>query len=291
MTQQDIYQTVTNAIIEAIENGQTGDKFTLPWDGGHSGLPVNAATGKAYRGINVPSLWAYQLERGYSSPHWATYKQWKELGAQVKKGEKAASVVFWKAIVVDENQEAPEGEARMIAKWSKVFNAEQVDGYAIPETDTSGGQAETIEEVEIFIRETKADIRRGGNRAYYNATKDYIALPDLHMYRDTATTTATEAYYATALHELTHWTGAESRLDRTSPKRFGDKDYAYEELVAELGAAMLCAMLGITSSTREDHAQYIDGWLNALKNNKTYIFSAASKAQRAVDYLFTLQPQ
>ncbi|MEM8488911.1 MAG: zincin-like metallopeptidase domain-containing protein [Bacteroidota bacterium] len=285
----DIYQTVTDAIIAAIESGQTAEKFVMPWDG-FTSLPLNASTGKSYRGINIPMLWVHQMERRCCSGYWATYKQWQELGAQVRKGEKGAGIVFWKLLDVEPEEDNDEGETRMFARWSTVFNADQVDGFTIPASENQGN-ARIIETAEDFMAATGARITHGGTRAYYQRGTDTIALPEQSSFHDTPTSTATEAYYSTALHELTHWTGAPKRLDRKKGKRFGDADYAFEELIAELGAAMLCATLGITSSTRPDHAHYIDGWLKALKNDKRFIFSAASQAQKAADYLLSLQPE
>jgi antirestriction protein ArdC len=287
MTRTDIYQTVTNDIIAAIEAGQTSEKFTLPWAGAH-GLPTNAATSNVYRGINIPVLWAHQQRHGYSSHQWATYKQWQALGAQVKKGEKASSIVFWKNIETQES-EAEETQPRMVARWSAVFNADQVEGYQPATIKQGSNVVDTIMHVEHFINNTKAIIIHGGTQAFYDLQKDMITLPERNLFRGTEERTAVEAYYATALHELTHWTGAGHRLDRFTDMT--KHHYAYEELIAELGSAMLCTLLNITGNSRHDHAQYIDGWLRALKNNKMYIFSAASKAQKAVDFLYGLQPK
>lgn len=288
-TKKDIYQTVTDAIIAAIESGQTKDKFVMPWEGLHS-LPMNACTGKSYRGINIPMLWAHQMEKGYQSGYWGTYKQWLEIGAQVRKGEKGTCIVFWKVLDIEPEDDNEEAESRMFARWSTVFNADQVEGFDIP-TEKREGAAQLMETAEGFIAATGATIETGGNSAYYHPAKDAITLPERDIFHDTPTSTATEAYYSTVLHELTHWTGAPQRLDRKRGKKYGDAEYAFEELIAELGAAMLCAMLGITSSTRADHAHYIDGWLKALKNDKRFIFSAASQAQKATDFLFSLQPE
>lgn len=285
----DIYQSVTTAIIAAIESGQTAEKFVMPWAGFHT-LPMNACTGKTYRGINIPVLWAQQMGKSYQSGYWGTYKQWQEVGAQVRKGEKGTSIVFWKLLDVEPEDDNDEAETRMFARWSVVFNADQVEGFEIP-TEERQGTARMIETAEDFMTATGATIRTGGTRAYYHRREDYIALPDRDIFHDTPTSTATEAYYSTALHELTHWTGAAQRLDRKKGKHYGDADYAFEEMIAELGAAMSCAMLGITSSTRPDHAHYIDGWLKALKSDKRFIFSAASHAQKAIDYLWSYQPE
>lgn len=288
MSKQDIYQTVTNTIIAAIENGQTAEKFEMPWSG-FSSIPLNAQTGKTYRGVNIPMLWVTQMHEGYSSGYWGTYKQWQERGAQVKKGEKGTQIVFWKSFEIEPQDGSGEPETRMVARWSTVFNADQVDGFTIPVGHAAAGEAKIIDAAETFMADTGAIIKRGGDRAYYHKTQDYIALPDLSLFHDTKTSTATEAFYSTALHELTHWSGAEHRLNREKGRKYGDTKYAFEELVAELGAAMLCAALGISSGTRPDHAQYIDGWLKALKSDKKFIFSAASQAQKAADYLIGQQ--
>lgn len=199
--------------------------------------------------------------------------------------------MFWKEIEIEPQGDDEEGETRMFARWSVVFNADQVDGFEIPVSGDGKGEAEILEGAESFLKATGADIRQGGSRACYDRTGDYIALPDRGLFHDTDTSTATEGFYSTALHELTHWSGAPHRLNREKGKSFGDSAYAFEELTAELGAAMLCASLGITGSTRADHAQYIDGWLKALKDDKKFIFAAASQAQKAADYLKSLQPE
>lgn len=284
---EDIYQSVTNSIIEAIESGQTADKYQMPW-AGYNSIPMNATSGKAYRGVNIPVLWVHQMKGGYKSGLWGTYKQWAEKGAQVRKGEKGSHIVFWKTLEIEPQDDNVEGETRMFARWSVVFNADQVEGFTIPEPKHEG-HAERIAAADQFASQTKAVIKTGSGEAYFDRLADTIAMPDMGRFFDTVTSTATEGYYSTLLHELTHWSGAASRLNRAQGKRYGDHGYAFEELVAELGSAMLCAMLGITTSTRADHAQYIDGWLKALKDDKRFIFSAASQAQKAVDYLASLQ--
>ncbi len=286
---EDIYQTVTNAIIEAIEAGQTADKYQMPW-AGYNSIPMNAVSGKTYRGVNIPVLWVHQMKGGFKSGLWGTYKQWAEKGAQVRKGEKGSYIVFWKTLDIAAKDDNEEAETRMFARWSVVFNADQVDGFTIPEA-THEGEAASIAAADQFVMNSGAVIKPGQDGAFYHKTEDYIGIPDMSRFHDTKTSSATEAYYSTLLHELTHWTGADHRLEREKGKRFGDSNYAFEELVAEVGSAMLCAALGITSSTRADHAQYIDGWLKALKDDKRFIFSAASQAQKAVDYLASLQPE
>jgi len=237
MAKQDIYQSVTNAIITAIENGQTGDKFVLPWNR-CSALPQNARTEKQYRGVNVPLLWAWQIERNYQSGIWATYRQWQDMGAQVKKGAKGVQIVFWKTVTSEPSADNQEGETRMFARWSTVFNADQVDNFNIEKPDFEPCEIQSIAMADALIDSTGADIRHGEANAYYNAGQDYINLPCPEEFKETKTSTATQNYYSTAFHELTHWTGAKHRLDREAHKKYGDNIYAFEELIAELGSAM-----------------------------------------------------
>lgn len=287
MTRTDLYTDVTNNIATAIENGLANDRWELPWHG-FSDMPQNATTKKIYRGVNVPLLWVFQMERGYKSGLWATYNQWHECGAQVRKGEKGAPIVFWKSVEVDEENSADEQKTRMFARYSTVFNSDQVDGF---ELITQEKRAEIIlkDDCTHFVNSTGALIEHGHPYACYRPSDDKIYMPQTDIFRATGNNTATENYYSTLFHELTHWTGAGFRLDRLAKEGFGKADYAFEELVAELGAAMLCAGLGATPCPRPDHAQYIKSWLKALGNDTRFIFSAASQAQKAVDYLHSLQ--
>jgi len=279
----DILQTVTNSIVEAIENLPTGADFVLPWTQS-TDFPVNALTKKHYRGGNILSLWVAQMVKGFTSPHWATYKQWTELGAQVKKGEKCSYIVFWKTVTIEPTKEGGEEETRMIGRASMVFNSEQVEGWTPPAV-TERPLFDRIAFAEKVVAATGAEIHISNQGAFYSRKDDYIGMPDAQSFIDTKTSTAQENYYSTLFHELTHWTGAESRLSRTKGKKFGDADYAYEELVAELGAAFLCAATGISPEPRQDHAHYLASWLKALKKEKTFLFSAASQSQKALDYI------
>ena len=283
MTKIDIYQDVTNRIIKALEKGLDG-QFELPWHG-ISQIPENAHTGKKYKGVNVPLLWVYQFSEGYQSGIWATYKQWQERGAQVRKGEKASQILFWKMMEQKPNQDNEEQSFRMFARWSRVFNADQVEGFNL-ENEFIPSHIEQMAAADALIQATGADIRHDEIKAFYAPTGDYINMPPSERFKDTADSTATENYYSTLFHELTHWTGAKQRLDRFALEKFSKADYAFEELVAELGAAMTCAMTGVTPLPRADHAKYIACWLKALADDKKFIFSAASHAQKAVDYLY-----
>lgn len=285
----DIHQEITTRIVDAIE---TAGDFRLPWiksTVGSFARPVNITSKNPYNGVNVVSLWVSALAADYPSNIWGTYRQWQEKGCQVRKGEKSSLVVFYKTFEVEGvNEQTGEVEAgeRMIARASRVFNAAQVEGFEIvaeelPEEPTFN----PIERAETFAAATGAQIEEGGDKACFIPSRDMIRMPDRRRFTGTETTTAAEGFYSTLAHELVHWSGAEKRLDRDLSGRFGDESYAIEELVAELGAAFLCADLGITPEPREDHACYIKNWLAVLKNDKKAIFTAAAKASQAVTWL------
>ena len=280
---QDIYQTITNQIISAIESGKA--TYKMPWHkmSADSFAPVNAASKKHYRGVNVLSLWAAADHRGYPTGFWATYKQWQELGAQVRSGEKSALVVFWKTKDLEE-EDASEGEEKkagrcaVFARGYSVFNAAQVDGWTAPQPEENTKNAR-IEHAESFFSRIGADIRHGGNRACYSPVTDHIQMPEFFAFTDPV------SYYSVLSHESTHWSGAAGRLNRQLANRFGDEAYALEELIAELSAAFLCSSLYLSNTPRADHAGYVASWLKVLKDDKRAIFTAASKAQQAVDWL------
>jgi antirestriction protein ArdC len=284
----DIHQHITDQIIAAIESG--AGEFRLPWhrSAGNIMRPVNIASKNAYRGVNILTLWATADEKGYSSGTWGTFKQWSEAGAQVRKGEKAAYIVFYKEITVGSDQ-GDEADTRLFARATPVFSAEQVDGFAPPVLEMPATVIPPIEQAEAFVAKTGATIHHGGSRAFYRPSTDSIQLPPREAFIGSPTSTAAEAYYSTLFHELTHLSGHESRCNRQFGKRFGDDAYAMEELVAELGAAFLCADLGISDAPRPDHAQYLDHWLSVMRADKKAIFTAASKASEAVAFLATLQ--
>jgi antirestriction protein ArdC len=258
----------------------------MPWhtSGRYAFSPINAASKKPYRGINTVCLWAAAESKGYDSGEWATYQQWQERGAQVRKGEKATTVVFWKfANGTAENQDGDDnqpstGSRLLFTRGYAVFNAAQVDGYT-PKAEPAVSMPERIERAETWFRSIGADVLNGGNRAYYEPGTDHIQMPPFAAFAENV------PYYSTLAHEHTHWTARAERCDRQLGKRFGDSAYAAEELIAELGAAFVCAHLGLSTEPREDHAQYIQSWLTVLRADKRAIFTAASKAQQAADYL------
>ena len=279
----DIYQDVTNRIVAAIE--ENPGEFVLPWHrGGSSGTPQNALTKALYQGVNIITLWIMGLP--YPEPVWATYRQWQELGCQVRRGERGSPIIFYS---VQEKEDGEETNRVPFIRQSTVFNANQVDGYTSPEKPKTA-PLERLEAVDGFVAKTGANIVSGGSRACYVPTDDVVRMPDEERFFDTKTQTRTEGYYSTLMHELTHWTGHKNRLARDLAGRFGNEAYAMEELVAELGAAFLCARLTITPEVRADHSQYIANWLQVLKNDKRAIFSASTQAQLAADYLLGLSP-
>lgn len=285
-TRQDVYSEITAQLIAAIEADP--GKPELPWrkSSGPLFMPVNALTQNAYNGINIVSLWVAAEVKSYATPVWATYRQWTELGAQVRKDEKSSLVIFYKEFDAEPDpDDASDDGKRRVARASRVFNAAQVDGYEAMAQPDPLGPIERIAAGDLFVHATDAKIEHGGDRAYYRPSTDQIQMPSEDAFCGTATMSRSEGYYATLVHELTHWSGAKNRLNRDFGKRFGDHAYAAEELVAEIGAAFLCAELQITQETRADHAQYLAQWLQLMKGDPKAIFAAAAKASEAASYL------
>jgi len=286
----DLYTRVTERVIADLEAGVR--PWTKPWDAANIygiGLPVRH-NGLPYRGVNVLILWGEALSKGYSSPVWTTFKQALALGGYVRKGEHGSMVVYadrFTRIETDVNGHDVEREIRFLKAYT-VFNVAQIENlpaqyYANPERRSD--KLQLIEAAERFFAATAAVVRHGGDAAYYAPGPDVIQLPWPEGFRDA------ESYASTKAHELTHWTSHPRRLARDfGAKRFADAGYAREELVAEIGAAFLCAQLQITAEPREDHASYIAHWLQLLREDKRAIFAAAAHAQRAVDFLTGLQP-
>lgn len=275
----DVYERVTASIVASLEEGVR--PWTKPWSAGAGAplVPVRA-NGEPYRGINVLLLWGAAQDGGFVSNRWMTYKQAEAAGAQVRKGEHGSLVVYADRYVKTEQDAAGEECERAIAfmKGYTVFNVEQIDGladdlYARPALPDAQQAPQLIAAAEAFMAATGAEIRHGGNRAFYAPGPDHIQMPPLQAFNDGA------AYTATKAHELVHWSGHESRLARTFGKRFGDHAYAVEELVAELGAAFLCADLGIALEPRPDHASYLANWLQVLKADKRAILSCQPGAE------------
>ncbi len=289
----DIYTRITQRVIEQLEQGVR--PWLRPWNTEHAAARICRPlrhNGEAYKGINILVLWDAAEQRGFDNPYWMTFQQAKALGGFVKKGERGSPVVYantFKKLEVDESGEECEHAIPFLREYT-VFNAAQIEGLPDrfqPSEAPEGQQPlERIEQADTFFANTQAEIRYGGTQAYYSGSGDYVQMPPFVTFRDT------EAHAATLAHELTHWTKHEARLDRNlGRKKWGDAGYAMEELVAEMGSAFLCADLKITPEVHEDHASYIASWLEVLKNDKRAVFSAASLASQAVDFLHGLHPQ
>ncbi|MGE0061431.1 MAG: ArdC family protein [Xanthobacteraceae bacterium] len=285
---QSVYEKITVKIVADLESGVR--PWMKPWHAGHAAGRVTRplrGNGIPYRGINIVMLWMTAMERGYAAPIWMTFKQALELGGCVRKGEHGTLVVYADTITRTERNEQSGEDSESVIPFMKgytVFNVEQIDGlpehyHARAETPVLD-PVERIERAEAFFAATKATIISGGNAACYSVTHDHIRMPPFETFRDA------QSYYATLAHECIHWTRHPSRLDRDfGRKRWGDEGYAAEELVAELGAAFLCADLALTPEVRDDHASYIASWLKVLKDDPRAVFTAASHAQRAADYV------
>lgn len=288
----DLYTRITDQIIAELEKGVR--PWSQPWNAEHLAGRISRPlrhNGTPYQGINVILLWMAATARGYSAPIWMTYKQAQALGAQVRKGETGSPVTYADTMHKREQNEATGEESERAIYFLKqytVFNVEQIDNLpahyyatATPALDPLA----RISEAEGFFANLGADIRHGGNRAYYAPDPDFVQMPPFESFCDA------QSYYATLGHECIHWTKHATRLAREfGRKRFGDEGYAREELVAEIGAAFLAADLGIALEPRPDHASYIASWLRVLKDDKRAIVIAASFAQKAVDYLHRKQP-
>lgn len=259
---RDIHAEITTKLISAIEADP--GRPSMPWRRSSTPLlmPENALTRKLYNGINIVSLWVSAEVQGYTAPTWGTYRQWAELGCQVRRGEKSSLVIFYKEYETEpDTDNADDDGKRRVARASYVFNAAQVDGFTQPDAPQLLGPIERILEVDLFLKATGAAVVHGGERAFYRPSTDTIHMPDEGLFCGTDTMTRSEAYFAVLAHETLHWSGSDKRLAREFGKRFGDAAYAAEELVAEIGSAFLCAELGITQDTRPDHAQYLAQWL------------------------------
>lgn len=291
----DIYEAVTNRIIEMLEKGVRPWAKSWKTDGVAHQRPLRA-TGQPYRGINVLLLWGAAIEKGFKSPYWMTYKQAETFKGQVRKGEKSTMVVYYTRIEKFDKDDLdkdgkPKRKVIPILRFFNVFNADQIENLPARfqpkpvEVDESIFNKESrIDDVEAFLGHIPADIGHGGSRAYFDRSLDRVQMPAFEDFDGAV------SYYGTLFHELTHWTGHDDRLKRTFGNRFGDANYAREELVAELGAAFVCADLGLSVEPREDHAAYLSHWLSVLKEDKKAIFQASTLAQAAHDHLLAYQP-
>lgn len=271
---RDIYQEVTDRIVTAIEAGTA--PWLRPWrdDKSGSGMePYNAVTGRPYNGINLLILGSAP----YADLGWMTYKQAQELGANVRKGEHGTMVIFWK---FDRHEDKETGEIKVVpfARGYTVFNVAQIENLDQLKLKRPAAPIAGQTDMNAIATRAGAIVRHGGNKAFYSTNGDFVSIPSAAAFKNN------EHYQATLAHELTHWTGNEKRCNRQFGKRFGDQAYAFEELVAEIGSAFLCAKLGVPMESLQ-HPAYVANWLEVLKGDKRAIFTASSKAKEASAFL------
>lgn len=284
----NVYEIITQRMIEKLEAGTI--PWKQPWKHYLSGeSPCNIKSKKPYRGVNV---WLLQ---GAPSPYWGSYKQWSELGGQVRKGEKGTPVIFWQTSSYAKTKESGETETKtgLILKYYTVFNHSQVDGIEEPKPQFPQREVRPIEECSKLLNSIRQGnrgpangIRNGESRAYYSPSEDRINMPLLESFRDD------EHYHSVLFHELIHSTGHKDRLNRDTlvgNHSFGSKAYSKEELVAEMGAAFLCGSTGILPATLDDSASYLKNWIDALKGDSKLLIQASSQAQKAAEYLLGVE--
>ena len=281
----DLYSRITDTIIAQLETGVR--PWTQPWTSSTSVSRPLRHNGEAYSGINILLLWSEAMARGFQSSTWMTFRQALALGGCVRKGETGSTVVYANTLARAETDEAGEEQLRRIAflKAYTVFNVEQIDGLDeghAPEPAPAVNPEMRVSEVEAWFAALDVDVRHGGGSAFYRPSSDHVQMPPFEQFHEAL------SYYATLGHECVHWTGHAARLARDFSR--STRAYAREDLVAELGAAFLCADLGLALEPREDHAAYLDHWLEVLRGDKRFIVSAAAHAQRAVAWLHGLRP-
>ena len=287
----NLYDEITSKIIAELEAGRL--PWVPPWGSSAVAAPLampkNAATGRAYSGINILILWGAVVARGFSCQSWLTFRQALSLGGNVRKGERGTTVVYADRFVPDDERRraretGEEAQAIPFLKRFTVFSTDQCEG--LPEQLVTAPppvpEGLILPEVEALIRASGADLRLGGDKAFYSPGLDYVQVPRPDAYFEPIN------WHRTALHELGHWSGHASRLGRDLSGNFGSKAYAREELVAEMTAAFCCATLGITPTVR--HADYIGSWLEVLREDNKAIVRAASAASKAADYLLAFRP-
>lgn len=274
----DLYQEITNSIIDALKNVDAG-KWRKPWGGT---TPVNGSTGKDYNGINILILWIATQYGKYASQEWYTYKQADALGGQVRKGEKGTKICFFKPFEIHVDKDGNKVDKKDAVATKKVpilrgytvFNRDQIDG--LPEVPESF-PVEVRQDIEAFLDKQGANVTYGAPSACYIPARDEIQMPSKENFH------TTEGLYATAFHEYAHWTGAKDRLNRDLTGRFGSESYAMEELVAELASAFLCGDFKVESNVQ--HPEYIKCWVSRLKDDKYAIFTASREAKNAVNFM------
>lgn len=287
----NLYQQITDRIIAELEAGRV--PWVQPWGTAHAavGMPHNAVSNRQYSGINILTLWNAVVERGFRTHAFLTFRQAIALGGSVRHGERGIGVIYTRRLVPREERRRADVEGREpsggipFLKWFTVFSVDQCDGLPahIAEPPPPIPEGLILPQVEELITATGVDFRVGGPSAYYSPSHDYVQVPRPDAFHDPIN------WHRTACHELTHWSGGRTRLDRDQTGFFGSTSYGKEELVAEMGAAFVCAALGITPTVR--HADYIGSWLEIIREDSRAILRAASAASKAADYLLAFRPE
>lgn len=287
MSNEKIYQMITDRVIERMESGHI--PWQKPWNA-NSGMPTNFVSQKAYRGINVWLL----ATMGYASPYWLTYKQAKDLGGQVRKGEKSMPVIYWN--IIEKKNDKDEIKKIGFLKYFNVFNLTQIDGIAHETVDLKQlEEFDPIAEAELIVNQMPLppEFVDGGKtndgRAYYHPKRDFINMPDKLTFESEA------HYYGVLFHEMAHSTGHETRLDRdslTKVSMFGDHSYSKEELVAEFTASFLRATAGIENEDLfTNSVAYLQGWVKKLRDNPKYLIQASSQAMKAANHILNIEEE
>lgn len=288
---KDLYQDFTDQVIKQMEdnNMNWSKPFTTTILNGHH----NVISKKPYQGMNCFSIGLSVHKNGFKSNEWATFNQWKNLGAKIKKGSKGTEILYWNIKEYEDKTNKDEKVKIPFLKYFVVFNADQVDGYETKEKGLKDFNLKEIDnwkthfKTDTFVENTKADINIA-NKAFYSPNGDFIGMPPKEDFKGDKENTKEQYYYSTLLHELTHWSGHSSRCNRDLKNRFGSKAYAMEELVAEIGSAFLCSHLGVTKAPTPNHGRYLNNWLEVLKEDKKAIFKAFSLSKVSSEYLLEL---
>ena len=283
----NVSEIITNEIIKIIESG------TIPWDKPFVGVPPRNIRGTGYRGINLLILGT----QGHESPYWLTFNQCRGLGGKIVKGSKGTKIIFWKWIAknpdFDPDNIEPEGKGTEgkypILRYYTVFNLSQTEGIdpekipVIPEMNRPEG-FDPIQDIDQFIADIPGlEIRYSHEDCgFYNPTEDYIQIPESKYFK------SPQGYYSVHFHEIAHWTGSKSRLNRDLRSVLDPESYSFEELVAELTSAFLCGYFGIEKSVIRNSAAYISNWVRVLKSDPKMIIKASSQAQKSLDYLLKI---
>ena len=283
---KDLYQDFTNQVIKQMEDNNMNwfKPFTTSILNGHH----NVVSKKCYQGLNCFSIGLSVHDNGFKSNEWATFNQWKNLGANVLKGSKGTQILYWNIKEYEDKNDKDKKVKIPMLRYFVVFNADQVEGYKRKVIETKViDDWKAHFKTDSFVENINPDIKTS-NKAFYIPSKDFIGMPPKEDFKGDKENTKEQHYYSTLLHELTHWTGHPSRCDRNLGNRFGSQAYAMEELIAEIGSAFLCSHLGITKAPTPNHPKYLNGWLEVLKEDKKAIFKAFSLSKTSSEYLLEL---